>query len=207
MQDRLTRAWRPKPEPPAVRTSDALRASDEDRFAVSERLRDATASGRITLAELDDRLDRAWAAKTRGDLTPLTDDLPSESTADPGPPLLVRRRLSALRREGYWEPPAQIDVHASMASIRLDLTQAKVSWPVIAIDVHGWCSDLHVIVPTGARVDLSGLTTPLGRCEVRGAEPTDDGLLVRITGRMTLGSVKARRLTATEAFFRRAFGR
>lgn len=201
------RVWRPRPEAPMVRSSDALRASDDDRFAVSERLRDATAAGRITLAEFDDRLDRAWAAKTRGDLTPLTADLPSDSAADPGPPLLVRRRLSSLRRDGYWEPPAQIDVRASMASIRLDLTQAKVSWPVIAIDVHGWCSDVHVIVPTGARVDLSGLTTPLGRCEVRGAESTDDGLLVRIAGRMTLGSVKARRLTATEVFFRRAFGR
>ncbi len=190
-----------------MRPVDSLRASDEDRFAVSERLRDATASGRITLAELDDRLDRAWAAKTRGDLTPLTADLPSESIPDPGPPLLVRRRFSALRREGYWEPPSQIDVRASMASIRLDLTQAKVSRSVIAIDVHGWCSDVHVIVPDGARVDLSGLTTPLGRCEARGSESTDDGLLVRITGRMTLGSVKARPLTATEAFFRRTFGR
>lgn len=199
--------WRAKPEKFPVRTSDALRASDEDRFAVTERLRDATASGRITLAELDDRLDRAWAAKTRGELTPLTADLPAEATVDTGPPLLVRRRLSSMRREGYWEPPAQIDVRASMASIRLDLTQAKVSWPVVTIDVHGWCSDVHVIVPTGARVDLSALTTPLGSCEVRGAESTDDGLLVRITGRMTFGSVKARRLTATEAFFRRTFGR
>lgn len=198
--------WRPKPVKPPVRTSDSLRASDEDRFAVSERLRDATASGRITLAELDDRLDRAWAAKTRGELTSLTADLPSEST-NPGPPLLVRRRLSSLRREGYWEPPAEIDVRASMASIRLDLTQAKVRWPVISIDVHGWCSDVHVIVPSGARVDLSGLTTPMGSCGVRGVESTDDGLLVLITGRMTLGTVKARGLTATEAFFRRTFGR
>lgn len=207
MQDRLTRAWRSRPEPLPVQPDDSLRASDEDRLEVSERLRDATASGRITLAELDDRLERAWAAKTRGELTPLTADLPSESVAEPGPPLVVRRRLSSLRREGYWEPPAQIDVRASMASIRLDLTQAKVNWPVISIDVHGWCSDVHVIVPTGAMVDLSGLTTPLGSCEVRGSESTDLGLLVRITGRMTLGTVKARRLTATEAFFRRAFGR
>lgn len=207
MQDRLIRAWRSRPEPAAVSTTDTLRASDEDRLEVSERLRDATASGRITLAELDDRLELAWAAKTRGELTPLTADLPSESAAAPGPPLLVRRRLSSLRREGYWEPPAQIDVRASMASIRLDLTQAKVGGPVIDIDVHGWCSDVHVIVPAGASVDLSGLTTPLGSCEVRGSESSDDGLLVRITGRMTLGTVKARRLTATEAFFRRAFGR
>jgi hypothetical protein len=189
-----------------VRAADSLRASDEDRLEVSERLRDATAAGRITLDELDDRLELAWAAKTRGDLTPLTADLPAAATS-PGPPLLVRRRLSSLRREGYWEPPAQIDVRASMASIRLDLTQAKVSTPIISIDVHGWCSDVHVIVPTGARVDLSALTTPLGSCEVRGAASDDDGVLVVISGRMTLGSVKARRLTATEAFFRRTFGR
>ena len=199
--------WRPRPERSPVPAPPILRASDDDRLAVSERLRDAAADGRLTLAELDDRLELAWSAKTNADLTPLTADLPSATSAHPEPPLTVNTTLSSLRREGYWEPPSEIDVHAVMASVRLDLSQAKVTSPVVSIDVHGWMSDVHVIVPAGARVDLSELTTPLGSCEIRGTQATDDGILVRITGRMALGSVKARRLTATEAFFRRTFGR
>ncbi|MGY2080627.1 DUF1707 SHOCT-like domain-containing protein [Modestobacter sp. SYSU DS0657] len=58
-----------------------LRAADADRAAVAEILGRNLSAGRLTVAEYDDRLARAWAAKTYGDLAPLTADLPDESGA------------------------------------------------------------------------------------------------------------------------------
>ena len=46
-------------------------------------LRDAAGEGRLTLAELDERLDAVYAAKTYADLEPLTRDLPAPGTAAP----------------------------------------------------------------------------------------------------------------------------
>jgi hypothetical protein len=46
---------------------------------VVERLRRAHSDGRIDLLEFDERLAAAYAAKTYGELEPLTADLPAES--------------------------------------------------------------------------------------------------------------------------------
>jgi hypothetical protein len=59
----------------------AVRASDADRDAVAARLRDAHAEGRLTPEEFDQRLDATFAARTLGDLAPLTADLPAPASA------------------------------------------------------------------------------------------------------------------------------
>jgi hypothetical protein len=53
-----------------------LRASDEDREDVAERLRQATAEGRLLAHELEHRLGVALSARTYGELDELVSDLP-----------------------------------------------------------------------------------------------------------------------------------
>ncbi|AGL14457.1 DUF1707 domain-containing protein [Actinoplanes sp. N902-109] len=53
-----------------------MRAGDADRQAVAETLKTALDEGRLDLHEYDERLQRAYAAKTYGDLDSLTTDLP-----------------------------------------------------------------------------------------------------------------------------------
>ena len=52
-----------------------VRASDAERDATVNRLRDAATEGRLTLEELTDRVEAAANAVTRSDLVPLTSDL------------------------------------------------------------------------------------------------------------------------------------
>jgi hypothetical protein len=59
-----------------------LRASDADRAAVADALGGHLSAGRLTVAEYDDRLARAYAARTYGELAELTTDLPA---AEPRP--------------------------------------------------------------------------------------------------------------------------
>jgi hypothetical protein len=54
-----------------------MRVGDAEREATAAELREHYASGRLTLDELNERLDKALAAKTRGDLDALMRDLPS----------------------------------------------------------------------------------------------------------------------------------
>jgi hypothetical protein len=56
--------------------SGEMRAGDHDRQAVAERLRAALDEGRLELHEYDDRLQRAYAAKTYSELELVTTDLP-----------------------------------------------------------------------------------------------------------------------------------
>lgn len=56
--------------------SPSLRASDSDREHVAEQLRCATAEGRLSANELDERLEVLFAARTYGELDALLADLP-----------------------------------------------------------------------------------------------------------------------------------
>jgi hypothetical protein len=65
-----------------------LRAADADRVAVATALGEHMSAGRLTLAEYDERVAHAYAARTLGELAELTADLPALGTppaAGPAP--------------------------------------------------------------------------------------------------------------------------
>ena len=65
-----------------------LRASDADREQIADRLRLATAEGRLLAEELEQRLETAFSARTYGELDALVVDLPG---------VIERRRKSSVR--------------------------------------------------------------------------------------------------------------
>src|SRR4028119_42091 len=78
-----------------------LLAADVDRSAVVTRLDASLTDGRLTLAEYEDRSARAHAARTYGELTELTADLPSAARpAAPEP-----RRSAVTRAVPAGAPP------------------------------------------------------------------------------------------------------
>jgi uncharacterized membrane protein len=69
-----------------IRYSDQhIRVSDAERGSVAELLGQHYADGRLDQAEFDDRISRTMAAKTRGDLAGLFDDLPEAGPAGADP--------------------------------------------------------------------------------------------------------------------------
>ncbi|GAA4922401.1 DUF1707 domain-containing protein [Actinoplanes utahensis] len=67
-----------------------MRAGDQDRQRVADRLRVALDEGRLDLSEYDERVQQAYAAKTYADLDGLLDDLP-------GPVPLAKSRVEPHR--------------------------------------------------------------------------------------------------------------
>jgi uncharacterized protein DUF1707 len=74
-----------------------LRVSDADRERVAEALRRHHVDGRIDTDELQERLERCYAARTSGDLAELLADLPDDRPARPARPwdIPARRTLAA----------------------------------------------------------------------------------------------------------------
>ena len=126
-----------------------LRASDADRERVAERLRAAAGEGRLSADELEERLERAFAARTEAELEPLTADLPLAT--DPAPPPARERR----RRRGP-DPDhlrAYIAVNVMLVAIWA-LTGAGYFWPIWPI--LGW--GVGLVADSGGR-----LRGPCGR--------------------------------------------
>jgi Domain of unknown function (DUF1707) len=90
-----------------------LRASDAEREAVVEALRTNAAAGRLDAEELEQRLERAYAARTRADLVPIVADLPAPARRPPRtwptiPPVIpiaiLLIAIWALTGAGYFWP-------------------------------------------------------------------------------------------------------
>lgn len=92
-----------------------LRAGDADRTAVATTLGEHMSAGRLTVDEYDERLARAYAAKTYGELDQLTADLPKK-TRDQRP---APAQAQAGARAGACGPASRSwghDTHSSWRS-------------------------------------------------------------------------------------------
>jgi Domain of unknown function (DUF1707)/Cell wall-active antibiotics response 4TMS YvqF len=139
-----------------------LRVSDADREATVVRLREAGGEGRLTLEELADRVERADAARTWGELEALTADLPASAGSAatvPDAPRKERRWIVAImggeQRKGRWRPARRTNAVAVMGGIDIDLREAELAdgAEILAIPFMG---AVTVVVPEGVSVEMSG---------------------------------------------------
>jgi Domain of unknown function (DUF1707)/Cell wall-active antibiotics response 4TMS YvqF len=191
-----------------------LRVSHEDRERVAEILRDAAGDGRLDLEELEQRLERAFAAKTYGDLEPLVADLPmgvpARPTASPAPAAPVAHRSQAIlsehKRKGAWVVPGSYTATAIMGSVLLDLRQAAFTEPEVTISCTSIMGEIKIRV--GADVVVIADVTPvLGEFDVKSSKglapmPTQ-GRVVRVRGTAFMGTVSVERLAPNDTRLQR----
>jgi hypothetical protein len=143
--------------------TDEIRASDAEREAVVERLRVAATEGRLTLSELTERTEAAYTATTRGDLVPITADLPAEpaSSAATLPGREDREWVVAVmgdsKRRGRWRVERPLAAVAVMGDVVLDLRGAEVPRGEVDITATAVMGDVKIYVPDGVDVELSGI--------------------------------------------------
>lgn len=178
--------------PPPDGASPATRASDAERSAVVERLRAAAGDGRLSLDELADRLEAALAAVTRGDLEPLTADLP-EAVAPVDASGKGRRWIVGIMGggdyRGRWRVASRCTVVNVMGGADLDLTSAIVAGAETEIRVFSLMGGSDIVVPDGVQVELSGFAI-MGGNDLEGEvaqPPAPDAPLVRVRAYSIMG--------------------
>ena len=163
-----------------------------------EILRVAAGDGRLTAEELDERLETALTARTYAELAALTTDLPAAG-APPGavtpPKELVRIDCGSGRatRQGRWVVPRRMEVKVHSGEVRLDLTDAVITAPVLRIDadVHG--GRLKLITKPGIAVDTDEVGVHSGQVKVRAPWGPDVPVTLRVevAGRVHSGHIVA----------------
>lgn len=135
-----------------------LRASDSDRDRVISLLGDAAADGRLTPDEHTERVQRAYQARTLGQLAILTTDLAGPT--DQPIRLDGRRAVTGIfgrdSRAGRWVVPDTLPVVAIFGEVELDLREALLQSARIVIYATLILGTIHLIVPDGVSVELSG---------------------------------------------------
>jgi hypothetical protein len=200
---------------PAERDPRNLRASDADRERTAEVLREAAGDGRLTMEELNERLDQVYAAKTYAELEPITHDLPASGTAAPVPAAVssgsVRRRfggtptsagafaiMSGFTRRGNWVVPKDFNSFMLMGGGEIDLREAQFSEREVAIHVYAIMGGCEIIVPEDATVHVTGVGI-MGAFEHSESVPgSPDGPVIKINGFALMGGVDVKRRPTTE---------
>jgi Domain of unknown function (DUF1707) len=157
-----------------VAPPDDLRASHEDRDRVAELLRVAAGDGRLTVEELDQRLEQALTARTYGELAGLTRDLPVApglAAAAPAqrPKDVVRIDCGSgsAKRDDRWLVPQRIEVRVASGRVTLDFTQAVIAHPSLQIDAEVRSGGLTLVTKPGVVVDTDDVAVRSGSVKVR----------------------------------------
>lgn len=191
--------------------------SDAEREHVGQLLQRAVGMGMLSLGEFTERMDTTLAAKTRGELNAVLADLPGmrvvdNSYAKPAPPVPpgfaqprraahrppdpgthIRGRMTNIVRKGPWHVPPTLYLNDVAASVTLDFSEAIMQTQVVEIQIDDFCSNVTLIVPAAATVDVNGMETIGGSAtnKVRTGPPIGPLHLV-VRGRMRFGSVTAK---------------
>jgi hypothetical protein len=177
----------------------ALRASDQEREQTVEILRRHSVDGRLTLEEFAARMERAYDAKTRGELAELTHDLP-----EVGAPLLEGRRpkqpsrwivsiLGGTEKRGRWRLGRETKVVCVMGGAELDLRNAELEALDSTLTVIAVMGGAEITVPEGVDVDVGGFAF-LGGREFRPGKtvPPPSAPSVRIRAYALMGGIEVK---------------
>jgi hypothetical protein len=193
-----------------------MRASDADRERVANVLREAAGDGRLTMDELDQRLDSVYAAKTYAELEPITHDLP-DSGADYVPataPAAGRDParfggeptshgavaiLGGFTRRGDWVVPKEFTAFMFMGGGEIDLRDARFSEREVSIHIVAIMGGCEVIVPDDATVRVTGVGV-MGAFDHSGSSSgSPDGPVITVNGVAIMGGVEVKRKPTAQA--------
>ena len=172
------------------------RVSDAERNHVAEILREAAGDGRIDLSELDERLEAAYAAKTYGDLVPITRDLAPATTPVAATPAVRRERtvaiMGSVERRGSWIVPEELTVFCFMGGAELDVREARFSVPEVTFTINTFMGGANITINPTTRVVVHGVGVMGGYSAPSDDVParlTADSPTVHVKGVAIMGGV------------------
>ncbi len=182
-----------------------LRASDAERERAADQLRHAAGEGRLTVEELDERLNAAYAARTRGELAQLVADVDVRPAPGSDSGLTVRRGeddgtrfvvavMGGVERKGRWRVGHSCTAINIMGGSELDLNDAELADDVVELTVVSFMGGGDVYVPEGLNVEISDFAV-MGANDVKlgDSHPTPGGPTVRLNLVSIMGGTDVKR--------------
>lgn len=146
---------------PSGQASASGQASDDDRIQVAQLLSEAASNGRLTLAEYEARLTKAYSASTYDQLERLTCDLPEaleyrRHKSRPAPSTMLLAILSGFERRGRWNIPGRMTTFTLFGGGVVDLRYADFTSPDVEIHAYSILGGQTILLPPEVNVDVKG---------------------------------------------------
>ena len=160
----------------------SLRVSDAERDETLRILGEHASVGRLTLDELEERSGRALAAKTRGELTTLTGDLPQQAGQGRPAPATARKPvrwmvaiMSGSHRRGRFRAVGSINAVSIMGGDDIDLREAEIEGGELTINLFAFLGGANIYIPDSIELELGGFSLMGGNTEIGSERPARPG--------------------------------
>jgi len=191
----------PEPrKPPQPSIAPDIRASDSERELIVSRLSEHAAVGRLTLAELEERIGLAYSSTTRAELTKLIADLPKSAAAEPSRPRRKATRwvfsvMSGVEKKGRWRVGDRLTAVAVMGGNDIDLRHAEIDADDVTIVAVAVMGGMDIYVPDTVDLDIGGFAFMGGNGE-RGSSraPRPGAPRIRVLAYSLMGGIDVWRL-------------
>jgi len=187
-----------------------LRASDADREHTADLLRRAAGEGRLTVEELDERLDIAYETRTRRELEQLVADVVVDprldstpgtrrftvrpSVSDPGSSWIVAV-MSGADRKGRWRLGRLCTAVNVMGGSDIDLNEVELADEVVELRVIAIMGGSDIRVPEGLNVEKTTDFALMGAngVDIGDMRPNPDGPVLRLRLFSIMGGIDVKR--------------
>jgi hypothetical protein len=123
----------------------------------------AAEQGRLQMTDYEDRLTKAYAAKTYEELDQLRADLPGAMVSprrggklNPAPSMLLLALMSGFERRGRWNVPKKLTTVTFCGSGVLDLRYADFTSTDVEIHVYSVMGMQNILLPPEVNVQIEG---------------------------------------------------
>jgi len=166
---------------------------------VVSRLSEHAAAGRLTLAELEERIGLAYSSTTRAELSKLLADLPKSAVGAAAgrrkPTRWVVSVMGAAEKKGRWRVADRLAAVALMGGNDIDLRHAEIDADDVTVVAVAVMGGMGIYVPDTVDVEIGGFSLMGGNGE-RGStrSPRPGGPRIRILAYSLMGGIDIWRL-------------
>ena len=188
------------------------RIGHKERDEAIEVLREAAGDGRITVDELDERMEKVQSARFPIDLDEVLSDLaptlpsdrfrpgsslsrstPAGRAIETGEPLVLKAGWETELRRGRWQVPPYIRCHPTGSNIELNFLEVETDLEIIDVEVVAGMGSVIVVVPDDWAVNTDALSKSWGSVKsVVNAVPEGRKPIIEVSGSIGVGSFRAR---------------
>jgi hypothetical protein len=176
------------------------------RERVIQALTEAFANDVLSVAELEERLEKAYRATTADEAMALVAGLPQRPTASalagaPESPALagprkrerLRSIMSSQARRGVWTVPREFNVVGVFSDTTIDFTHAILPPDIVDLHVNVVFANMQIVVPPGLRVinQVGAFAASVESEPALELAPMKPGApVIRITGNCVFGNLE-----------------
>jgi hypothetical protein len=138
----------------------------------------AAGEGRLSVDELEVRVEAALSARTTGELASLTSDLPAVAQAKEV--MRIDQRFGSIVRTGRWAVPRRMEMVSHFCHVTLDFTEAVLTYDTLRIDMDMQGRKLVLVTKPGMVLDTDALTVEFGKVKLRPRDESGPPVLFRV---------------------------